>query len=167
VTDVENATSEAAETAEPKSGRVKLDFTMHIAQPSRRLLIREGPAPVPPRPRGRTPRVARMLVQAYLFQRMLENGQARDLADLARKFSLTRARVTQILNHTLLAPDIQREILSMPPIEPGNEPIREPKMRAVLREVLWTEQRRRWRGLVRVTTGPLAASGMKDEHASG
>jgi hypothetical protein len=149
VNDVENATSEDADTAEPKSGRVKVEFTMHIAQPSRRLLIREGPAPVPPRPRGRTPRVARMLVQAYLFQRMLENGQARDLADLARKFSLTRARVTQILNYTLLAPDIQAEILALPPIEPGGEPIREPEMRAVIREVLWTEQRRRWGALRR------------------
>jgi hypothetical protein len=67
---------------------------------------------------------------------MLENGQARDLADLARKFSLTRARVTQILAYTLLAPDIQREILVLPPVEPGREPIREPEMRAVLREVL-------------------------------
>ncbi len=83
-----------------------------------------------------------MLVQACLFQRMLENGQARDLADLARKFSLTRARVTQILDHTLLAPDIQREILALLPVEPGHEPIREPEMRAVLREVLWAEQRK-------------------------
>jgi hypothetical protein len=149
VNDADSATPAAADNVEPKSGRVKLDFTMHIAQPSRRLLIREGPAPVPPRPRGRMPRVARMLVQAYLFQRMLENGQARDLADLARKFSLTRARVTQILNHTLLAPDIQTEILAMPPVEPGHEPIREPEMRTVLREVLWTEQRKRWRLLLR------------------
>lgn len=155
---VENGIPEPSKTAEPKSGRVKLDFTVHIAQPSRRLLIREGPAPVRPRPRGRTPRVARMLVQAHLFQRMLENGQARDLADLARKFSLTRARVTQILNYTLLAPDIQREVLALPPVEPGGEPIREPEMRAVLREVLWTEQRKRWRALMRPVVGAALAA---------
>jgi hypothetical protein len=41
------------------------------------------------------------------------------------------------------------EILAMPPVEPGHEPIREPEMRAVLREVLWAEQRKRWRALVR------------------
>lgn len=146
MTDTETAAPEV-DTAEEKHGRLKIDFTMHLARPSRRLLIREGPAPVPPRPCGRIPRVARMLVQAYLFQRMLENGQARDLADLARKFSLTRARVTQILNYTLLAPDIQAEILAMPPVTPGREPIHEPEMRAVLREVLWTEQRKRWRAL--------------------
>lgn len=132
---------------------------MHLAQPSRRLLIREGPAPVPPVRRGRMPRVARMLVQAYLFQRMLENGGARDLADLARKFSLTRARVTQILNYTLLAPDIQKEILAMPPIEPRHEPIREPEMRAVLREVLWSEQRKRWRARVAARGADGASAG--------
>jgi hypothetical protein len=158
VTEVENETSEEARNEEPKSGRVKLDFVMHLAQPSRRLLVREGPAPVPPAPRGRMPRVARMLVQAHLFQRMLETGQATDLADLARRFKLTRARVTQIANYTLLAPDIQAEILAMPSIEPGREPIREPEMRAVLREVLWPEQRKRWRALVRSSTAAASTA---------
>jgi hypothetical protein len=148
VNDIESDAPPEAENAEPKSGRLKLDFTMHIAQPSRRLLIREGTVPVPAVRRGRAPRVARMLVQAHLFQRMLESGKARDLADLARTFKLTRARVTQILNYMLLAPDIQAEILAMSPIEPGHEPIREPEMRAVLREVLWSEQRKRWRALL-------------------
>jgi hypothetical protein len=32
----------------------------------------------------------------------------------------------------------------MPTVEPGYEPIREPEMHAVLREVLWSEQRNRW-----------------------
>jgi hypothetical protein len=160
VTEVENEPAEEAGNEEPKGGRVKVDFVMHLAQPSRRLLVREGPAPVPLAPRGRMPRVARMLVQAHLFQRMLEIGQAADLADLARRFKLTRARVTQIANYTLLAPDIQAEILAMPPIEPGREPIREPAMRAVLREVLWPDQRKRWRALVRPVVGgaPSAAS---------
>lgn len=136
----------------PQQERVKLDFQIHLAQPSRRLLIREGAAPVPVERRGRMPRVARMLVQAHLFQRMLESGQATDLADLARRFKLTRARVTQIANYTLLAPDLQAEILALPPVAPGHEPVREPEMRAVLREVLWPEQRERWRELVKTTT---------------
>lgn len=139
---------------EPKSGRVTVNFQVHLAQPSRRLLIREGPAPLPRFVRGRLPRVARMLVQAHLFQRMLETGQVRDLADLARRFKLTRARVTQISNYTLLAPDIQEEILAMPLVEPNTEPVREPKMRAVLREALWAEQRKRWGALTRECRWP-------------
>ena len=108
-----------------------------------RILVREGPAPatLPKTPRGRLPRVTRMLVQAYLFQRMLENGQARDLGDLARQFSLTRARVTQILNYTLLAPDIQAEILRFPLVEPRKDPLGERRVRALIREVLWEDQR--------------------------
>lgn len=39
---------------------------------------------------------------------------------------------------------IQADILAMPTVEPGYEPIREPEMHAVLREVLWSEQRNRW-----------------------
>jgi len=60
-----------------------------------------------------------------------ETGQAADLADLARRFKLTRARVTQISNYALLPPDIQEEVLAKPPVEPGHEPIREPAMRTV------------------------------------
>jgi hypothetical protein len=62
------------------------------------------------------------------------------------------------LNYTLLAPDIQAEILALPPIEPGGEPIREPEMGAVIREVLWSEQRKRWRSLV----GPIALAHSND-----
>lgn len=139
----------AAVGAAPKNERVTLDFQIHLAHPSRRLLVREGPAPAPPTPRGRRPRVARMLIQAHLFQRLLDSGQATGLADLARRFRLTRARVTQIANYTLLAPDVQAEILAMLPVLRGHEPIREPAMRAVLREALWSEQRKRWRALVK------------------
>ncbi len=41
------------------------------------------------------------------------------------------------------------DILAMPPIEPRQEPIREPEMRTVLREVLWSEQRNRWGALLK------------------
>ncbi len=138
---------------EPKAERVTVDFQIHLAQPSRRLLVREGPAPMPAVPRGRLPRVARMLVQAHLFQRMLDTGQVRDLADLARRFNLTRARVTQISNYTPLAPDIQEEILALPLVEPGNDPVPEPKMREVLREALWIDQRKRWQALLAAEPG--------------
>jgi len=96
---------------------------------------------------------------------MLETGQAADLAVLARRFKLTRARVTHISNYTLLAPDIQAEILAMPPIEPGRERMREPEMRAVVREVLWSEQRKRWRALIRsVPTRPRQPEDFSSSH---
>jgi hypothetical protein len=49
------------------------------------------------------------------------------------------------VNYTLLAPDIQEEILHLPPVERSNDRLSEHQVRAVLREPLWSEQRRRWR----------------------
>src|SRR3954453_20580078 len=45
------------------------------------------------------------------FQDMVESGQVRDYADLARLGYVTRARLTQIMNLLLLAPDIQETLL--------------------------------------------------------
>lgn len=128
--------------------------------------MRDGPPPVPlPKtPRERMARVTRRLVHACLFQRMLENGQARHLAGLARKFSLTRARVTQILNHTLLAPDIQTETLKLPLLEPGRDPLAERRVRTVLREVLWEKQRRLWRNLLPKEQPAMTESAVRPLH---
>jgi hypothetical protein len=98
-------------------GTVTLNFKLHLARLSRRIVVRDGAAPVPFEVARRLPRVTRLLVQAHRFQRMIDQGMARDLADLARQLGLTRARVTQIVNYTLLAPDIQEEILHLPPVE--------------------------------------------------
>jgi hypothetical protein len=129
-------------------GTVTLNFKLHLARPSRRIVVRDGAAPVPPEVARRLPRVTRLLVQAHRFQRMIDQCMARDLADLARQLGLTRARVTQIVNYTLLAPDIQEEILHLPPVERANDRLSEHQVRAVLREPLWPEQRRRWREIV-------------------
>jgi hypothetical protein len=74
-------------------------------------------------PAGRVPRVTRLLVQSHHFRRMLDRGEAADLADLARRFGLSRGRITQIMDLTLLAPDIQEAILFLPPIPRGAEPL--------------------------------------------
>ena len=128
-------------------GTVTLNFKLHLARPSRRIVVRDGAAPAAPEVPRRLPRVTRLLVQAHRFQRMIDQGMARDLADLARQLGLTRARVTQIVNYTLLAPDIQEEILHLPPIERAKDRLSEHQLRTVLREPLWSEQRRRWRAL--------------------
>jgi hypothetical protein len=44
---------------------------------------------------------------AIKFQDMIERGEVRDYADLARLGYVTRARITQIMNLLLLAPDLQ------------------------------------------------------------
>jgi len=44
------------------------------------------------------------------YKRMIDNGQVKNQADLARKLSISRARVTQVLNLLKLNKDIIRQI---------------------------------------------------------
>ncbi len=86
---------------------------------------------------GRVLRVARLLALAHQIEARVRAGEYADLADAARKLGLTRARVTQIVNLTLLAPDIQEEILAWPPIVSGRDPITERTLRAIVAESEW------------------------------
>jgi hypothetical protein len=51
------------------------------------------------------------LALAHVIQRAIDRGEIRDQAEAARMFGLTRARLTQIMDLKLLAPDLQEEIL--------------------------------------------------------
>jgi hypothetical protein len=54
--------------------------------------------------------------------------------------------MTQIMNLLHLAPDIQEELLHLPAIDEGNDPITERDLRSVTRMWDWRTQRRVWRG---------------------
>lgn len=81
---------------------------------------------------------------AIHFDELLSTGQVSSQAELARLGKVTRARLTQIMNLLLLAPDIQEQILEMPRIETGRAPITEREMRGVAQMPNWREQRRLW-----------------------
>jgi hypothetical protein len=85
-----------------------------------------------------------MLALAHHIQWAIDDGRLANRATISRKLGLTRARVTQLLNLVLLAPDIQDEILGLEAVD-GAEPIRERGLREVVKEVEWGEQRMRWR----------------------
>ena len=93
---------------------------------------------------GRLPRVTQVLALAIQFQDMIRLGEARDYADLARLGGLTRERVSQIVKLVWLAPDIQIEILHLPPVSNGHFLIRERAMRAISDRLVWVEQRELW-----------------------
>ncbi len=88
-------------------------------------------------------RVARLLAQAHDVEARVEAGEFRDYADVARHHGLTRARLTQVMNLLLLAPDIQAEVLALR-FPPGREPVTERHLRQVLRSPVWAEQRAVW-----------------------
>jgi hypothetical protein len=96
-----------------------------------------------PQPRvGRIPRVARLLALAHWFEKLIGHGAVRDYADLARLGHVTRARLTQIMNLLNLAPEIQEEILWLPVVENGGDPIHERQLRRLVAVMDWKKQRR-------------------------
>lgn len=65
------------------------------------------------KPEKRPARIALQLALAYRIQGAIEAGEIKDQAEAARLLGLTRARVSQLLNLTLLAPDIQERLLDV------------------------------------------------------
>ena len=87
------------------------------------------------------PKVTHLLVLGYHFERLVRDGVVEDYVTLSRLTGLSTARVTQLVNLTLLAPDIQAEIL----ILDENTRTRYPTFERQLRELTalpeWNEQR--------------------------
>ena len=85
---------------------------------------------------------------ALRFDRLISEGEITDQAELARIGQVSRARVTQIMNLLLLAPDIQEEILFLPRTLSGRDPIRERHIRPLTTVLDWRKQRRLWKQLL-------------------
>ena len=94
--------------------------------------------------RGRLPRIAQVLAMALQFQEMIDRGEVRRHADLARLGCVSRERISQMMVLTWLAPDIQEEILRLPQMPGGRYPITEGTLRKTARLPLWEDHRARW-----------------------
>ena len=137
-------TTAPASTGAQAAGRRIFTSYLFRSRNGSDVVFTDEPPPPPPETVRRPARVALMLALAHRFQRAIERGDYADRADLARQFGLTRARVTQLLNLTLLAPDIQEEVLRLEAVD-GVQPTSERALRGVVAAVEWAEQRRRWR----------------------
>ncbi len=84
------------------------------------------------------PRIARLMALAIRFEGLLRDKTIRDCAELARLGRVTRARMTQIMKLLHLAPDIQEQILFLPPMKGLNER----NLRCIVSRINWDEQRR-------------------------
>ena len=96
---------------------------------------------------GRIPRITRLMALAIKLDGYLRDGVVADYAELARAGHVTRARITQIMDLNLLAPDIQAAILTLPRTISGRDPIRERHVRPITKIASWRTQRDRWRRL--------------------
>ena len=106
----------------------------------------DGVAPPPPVPLGRVPRVARLMALALRLEQLVQSGVIANYAELARLGHVSRARVTQILNLRLLAPDLQEAVLFLPPTVRGRDAIHLRQLQPVAAELAWEHQRRLWQG---------------------
>jgi hypothetical protein len=115
------------------AGTITIDVRLEIATPNRNR--RRQPA-----------RAARMLALAHHLEAALDRGQLHSRAHAARCLGMTRARLTQIFDLLLLAPDIQEELLFLEAVD-GIEPLAERDLRPIVKQRLWADQRAAWREL--------------------
>ena len=107
---------------------------------------RDEPALVQPKSvLGRMPRLSKLMALAIHLEGLRRAGEVADYAELARLGHVTRARMTQIMNLLLLAPDIQEEILFLSPLESGRAPILLRHLQPIAAVADWGKQRRLWK----------------------
>lgn len=126
---------------------VSVQVTLTLPQcPRRRATKQDGKSrPAESKPAlPRIPRVTRLMALAIKFQDMVDRGEVRDYADLARLGYVTRARMTQIMNLLLLAPDIQEALLSADDVAAAPAGLAERHLRVAAKCVLWSGQRKVW-----------------------
>lgn len=61
------------------------------------------------------PKASRLLVVGYYFEQLLEEGKVQDYAEIARLTGLSRARVTQIVDRSLMDRQTQESLLTWGP----------------------------------------------------
>ncbi|MBL8746461.1 MAG: hypothetical protein JNK58_08920 [Phycisphaerae bacterium] len=126
----------------------KVDFRADRKGRKRAVTARSKPVEAPSP--GRIPRVTRLMALAIRFEGLVRDGEVEDYADIARLGHVTRARVTQIMNLLHLAPEIQCELLHLPAVTGGRDPVREKHLRPIAAVVDWRKQGRMWSALSRV-----------------
>lgn len=119
---------------------LKVKAKVHFKQHGRSKKLSLGAKPVSPI--GRVPRVAKYMALAMRFEQLLAAGEVQNYAEIARLANVTRARVTQIMNLLLLAPDLQERLLFLPRIEAGRDTITLGDLQAIALQPSWEVQRR-------------------------
>ncbi len=93
----------------------------------------------------RIPRISRYMALAIHFEDLIRQGVVTDYADLARLGHVTRARVTQIMNLRLLAPEIQEELLLGEMKGDDRIPIQLKSLQVLATICSWRTQRQLWK----------------------
>jgi hypothetical protein len=100
---------------------------------------------------GRVPRVSRLMALAIKFERLVREGTVRNYRELAEAGQISRARMSQIMHLSDLAPEIQEELLFLPKTVVGPDRFTEKGLRQVARSIDWEWQKKQFRVLGRPT----------------
>ena len=98
------------------------------------------PKPISKQP-IRIPRITKMLALAHYYHKLMDDGVVKNCAEIAKLTGVSRARLTQIMNLTLLAPDIQEKILNL---SETNGAKTERRIRKIAGITLWQDQLKLW-----------------------
>ena len=93
---------------------------------------------------GRVPRVSRLMALAIKVERLVQEGEFRNHRALAEAGQISRARLSQIMRLTDLAPSIQEELLFLPKTIAGPDRISEKALRPVARSLDWDIQKQQF-----------------------
>jgi len=103
-------------------------------------------------------RITRLMALAIRLDDLLRNRADLDCAALAKAGSISRTRLSQILNLVLLAPDIQEQLLWLPATTKGRDAITEKQIRRLAGLHNWQQQRQAFERLRdTVNTNKVAA----------
>ncbi|XZE33754.1 hypothetical protein SH501x_004549 [Pirellulaceae bacterium SH501] len=93
---------------------------------------------------GRLPRITKMMALAIRLDYLIKSGQVTDQAELARVGHVSRARLTQIMDLNLLAPEIQEELLFWVGSDSRVNSTMEREARKIVKFFDWKTQRQIW-----------------------
>lgn len=128
------------------SDEIQVGATFHKKRVGKHIAMVEGPPPtVSERPKGRLSRITRYMALAIYYEDLIRKGHIHDYAEIATLGHVTRARVTQIMNLRLLAPDIQEELVFLGRIQLGRDSVCLRKLQLVAADRDWTCQRQLWK----------------------
>ena len=96
---------------------------------------------------GRTPRLSRLMGLAIHLDGLLSQGAVRSYRELAEAGHVSRARLSQILQLNHLAPEIQEQLLFLPPTRQGFDRLLEKHVRSLALVVDWHKQKQLFRAV--------------------
>lgn len=104
-------------------------------------MVEDSPPTAPERPKYRLPRITRYMALAIYYEDLIRQGDVKDYAEIATLGHVTRARVTQIMNLRLLAPDLQERLLFLTRTVGGPDTLCLRRLQPITLKSDWRKQR--------------------------